>query len=191
MTVLVCRQYRHIPPGLFLYFIFARTAALLSVFWKSALTSCFTCSAGNSSPSFPFPPPHLSSISLKVAPSIKISSLNLPHLLTNLPGSSDGKREGALATSWPSRETSWPPASAEMSSKLVIIWISSSSTVLRRVPWHLRYTVPGNTFPQTFCRWPKVWRTCLTPCSAPLDNLLSVARAGKPAVLRICFSWSL
>lgn len=66
----------------FTYFIEANKLDLRSVFWNSALISCFTCGAVNSRASGPLPPPHLTSISISDAPNTLINSKKFSHLRT-------------------------------------------------------------------------------------------------------------
>jgi hypothetical protein len=77
------------------YFILARIADLLSVFWNRARISCLTSSGVNSCASGPLPSHHLSSMSLRLDPKIRNNSLNFCHRFTNwwtLPGSYDKQK---------------------------------------------------------------------------------------------------
>ena len=90
-VVYLCSQVYGIRlKKLHFYFILARIADLLSVFWNRARISCLSSSGVNSCASGPLPSAHLSSMSLRLAPRIRTSSLNFCHRFTNwytLPGS--------------------------------------------------------------------------------------------------------
>ena len=127
------------------YLILARTAALRSVFWKSARTNCFTSVGPHSAARGPLPSAQRSEMLCRLAFKMNIISLNLFHLRANWwmamracetppVDSSTSNHAGHLAVNIDMTACSCVASSADMSSNDVIVDMISTSTEFNNVP---------------------------------------------------------